>query len=211
MKKFFIIFSLSLLFCSGLSAQEKCPTITISGPAGITGSGEAITFAAGLKGEVPSNVVYRWSVSGGTIISGQGTLEIQVLGSQQNPSNITATVEFIGLPESCPNTASETSATVICRLPILADEYGKLLFAEEKVRLAAATETAKRDGLKIYILKYFPKVSPKNDVIISKIKHYLTKDRKLPESSFFIILGPNNGIYNTKIYLVPPDAEPPTP
>ncbi len=87
-----------------------CPTLSISGPSGVTKPGDTMTFT--LNG-VGSDSTVNWSVSAGTIESGQGTSSITVRApADGSVSNITATAEVGGISTrecSCPNTASETA------------------------------------------------------------------------------------------------------
>jgi len=203
------------LACGHVTAQDKptpvCPTFRVLGPPSLTIPGGVFTFTAEFAGEVPKNVSYRWSVSEGTIASGQGTPSIQLLAPKGN-SYITAIVELVGLPETCTNFFSETAAAVCSCDPLLENEYGKLSFAEEKHRLASAVEAAKRIGAtKIYIIKYFPKRKRRNDARIAKIKSYLSNVKRLPKNSFVVVLGPYIGRYNTKIYLSALGSNEPVP
>ena len=62
-------------------------------------------FRPGYKERNAGNLQYRWSVSSGEIVSGQGTTAI---GVRQPNEALTATVEVVGVPEGCPNRVSET-------------------------------------------------------------------------------------------------------
>lgn len=69
--------------------------------------GDIATYRASLdlKGSQVTPT-FRWTVSVGEIVSGQGTNTIEV---RQPNACLTATVEVDGFPESCPLVASETS------------------------------------------------------------------------------------------------------
>lgn len=90
-----------------VSAQDSCPILTVDGPAGIVNVGDIATYRASLdlKGSQVTPT-FRWTVSVGEIVSGQGTNTIEV---RQPNACITATVEVDGFPDSCPLVASETS------------------------------------------------------------------------------------------------------
>ena len=69
-----------------------------------------MTFTANTSGDV--DVTYNWSVSAGTIESGQGTASITVRTTPEMAgSNVTATVELGGNAPNCDcvNTGSETA------------------------------------------------------------------------------------------------------
>jgi hypothetical protein len=72
---------------------------------GVGGDGPNALFSANITSLVES-LTYNWSVSNGTIESGQGSLQINVAGAAGD--SVTATVEVGGVPASCPNTGSAT-------------------------------------------------------------------------------------------------------
>ncbi|HLM00839.1 MAG TPA: hypothetical protein VK400_07265 [Pyrinomonadaceae bacterium] len=92
----------------------ECPTFTISGPSGVTNPGDTMTFTANVSGGTAENITYNWTVSAGTIESGQGTPSITVrVPADLFDSNITATVDIqgTGLCETCERQRSETAPT----------------------------------------------------------------------------------------------------
>ena len=78
-----------------------CPTISISCPTDTIQAGSPATVSVNLSGGGNFNVTYNWTVSAGTISSGQGTSSITVDTTGQAGHNITATVEIGGLPPEC--------------------------------------------------------------------------------------------------------------
>jgi len=101
-----------------VSAQGPCPTIQVSGPAGIPNPGDLIPFIVQLSGDVPANVGFKWTVSSGKVIEGQGTDKVKIDADWMSGVSVTATVEVLGLPAGCPNTSSETMAVAIDPGPI---------------------------------------------------------------------------------------------
>lgn len=93
--------------CDGCPFICECPTISVSGPKTIVKPGETMTFTANISGS-ETNITYKWKVSNGIIIEGQGTSVIKVF-SQDPDEGVAATIEIGGLDECCPNTASETT------------------------------------------------------------------------------------------------------
>jgi hypothetical protein len=100
------------------SAQTDCPTIDVTGPAGIPDPGDLIPFSARITGNVPSGITYKWSVSTGKVAEGQGTERAKFDVGWPTTAQVTATVEVLGLPAGCPNTASETMGVAIDPGPI---------------------------------------------------------------------------------------------
>ena len=117
--------------CTG--CKPPCPTLSVSCPSDVE-QGSPITFTASVSGD--ANVTYNWSVSAGTISSGQGTSSITVDTAGLGGQTVTATVELGGLDPSCSRTASCTTQVqaepATCRK---FDEYGDLRFNDEKARL----------------------------------------------------------------------------
>ncbi|MEO8573378.1 MAG: hypothetical protein ABI481_05370 [Pyrinomonadaceae bacterium] len=98
------------LFSTYAMAQSDCPSISVNGPAGIVQVGELANYsvAIDLPPEGQLTLHYVWSVSAGTIVRGQGTTVIEV--RQPTNESVTVTVEVRGLPQGCPNSATETAA-----------------------------------------------------------------------------------------------------
>ena len=119
--------------CYPISAD--CPTIASACP-DVVDSGQPLVFTAMVGVGIPPPTGYKWSVSAGTITSGQGTTSIVVDTSGLGGQSITATLEVIGFDPSCPRT---TSCTTAVRPPIIErhhfDEYGNIRFNDEKARL----------------------------------------------------------------------------
>lgn len=88
-----------------------CPTITVSKPTEASKPGDSIIFTAHVQGTDTKNFIYKWTISSGTIINGQGTPQIII---KTNPSmnnySVIATIEIGGLCPTCYNTASETAS-----------------------------------------------------------------------------------------------------
>ena len=118
--------------CTGCR-PPPCPTVSVSCPSDVD-QGSPITFTASVSGD--ANVTYNWSVSAGTISSGQGTSSISVDTANLGGQTVTAAVEVGGLDPSCSRTASCTTGVrqppATCRK---FDEYADLTFNDEKARL----------------------------------------------------------------------------
>ncbi len=198
--------------CDGCDGSA-CPKISVIAPAGITEPGELFSFSAKIDGEVPKNVSYRWSVSKGEIIEGQGSLGIKVKAEWKTEINLIATIEVIGSPEGCPNAASEISSAACNCTPILFDEFTSLASRIDKVRFDVwVEELRKRENATGYIIEYFLRKTAKKvvDKKIVLITSYLTKTKGLDAKSFkvVVVIDDQN---RTKLYIVPPDAEFPAP
>ena len=110
-----------------------CPTVSVSCPGDIE-QGSPLTFSSSLSSS--ANVTYIWSVSAGTISSGQGSPSITVDTQNLGGQTVTATLELGGLDPTCSGTASCSTAI---RTPIVPaskfDRFGDIRFDDEKARL----------------------------------------------------------------------------
>jgi hypothetical protein len=125
--------------CTGCVAPPPpCPTVSVSCPSDID-AGQPITFTASVAGGAEgATFTYNWSVSAGTISSGQGTSTITVdTAGVAGGSSVTATVNIGGADPSC--TGTTASCTTSVKPPPAAarkfDEYGNIRFNDEKARL----------------------------------------------------------------------------
>jgi hypothetical protein len=189
----------------------ECNAITVSGPSGVTNPGDSMTFTANVGGG--GDYTYNWTVSNGTISSGQGTSSITVSTTKDMAGqNVTATVEVGGMCPECPKTASETAGIAPPIKFTQIDEFGKLPDDEVKARV---------DGLYLqlnnnptaqgYIINYGTAAE------IKKRRAQIMKAINRPGTSYdpsrvTFIDGPNNGTgINTKFYIVPAGADTPQP
>ncbi len=85
-----------------------CPTVSMSGPSSVTLPGETMTFTLSGAG---SDSRINWSVSAGTIESGQGTSSITVRTPSSGSGSVTATADVNGTTVGCVcnTSASETA------------------------------------------------------------------------------------------------------
>jgi len=88
-------------------AQDRCPTLMLSGPSKPVAAGQPIVLRA--KVTPPGPYGYGWSLSAGTLVSGQYTPTITVKAPPATA--VTATVEVVGLPKDCGSSASVSAQT----------------------------------------------------------------------------------------------------
>jgi hypothetical protein len=197
-------------------SDSQCPTITVTGPAGIAEPGELLPFSVSLTPDVATQPLrFQWRVSGGAIVGRQDTRTLEVRPEKYFNKSTTVTVKVIGLPDSCPNEASEMSQTVCDPYLVLGNDvslwnqYSDATWQEERENL----DSLAIDGLKrhpqhvIYLEKTFGKEAAEKVVKarLRQISNYLNKVRRIPKSQFYIrILRGGHG--RTTGYLVPPDA-----
>jgi len=123
--------------CTGCKLPPPpCPTISVSCPSDVE-QGSPITYTASIAGG-DSNITatYNWSVSAGTITSGQGTSTITVDTAGLGGQSVTATVSAGGYDPSCSTASSCTTSVKPAPTPATKfDEYGNIKFNDEKARL----------------------------------------------------------------------------
>jgi hypothetical protein len=117
-----------------LPKPPSCPTVTVSCSDAPEGR---LTFTANVTGGDPDvTPSFNWSISTGTISSGQGTGSITVNMPGDKPNAIiTATVDVGGYDRSC---STSNSCTIMPGDPPMSrkvDEYGDIKINDEKVRL----------------------------------------------------------------------------
>lgn len=102
-----------LLLAVPASAQEataSCPTIDVSCPDSVE-AGDELTFTAGVSGgDENITPTYNWTISAGTISSGQGTSTIVVDTTEAGGMTITATVDVGGFSLECSTSNSCTTS-----------------------------------------------------------------------------------------------------
>ena len=83
-----------------------CADVVVSCP-GEAEENQSITFGASVRGGEPNvNPIYKWTISAGTIIRGQGTHRIEVDSTGLSGRPVTATLEVGGYPPECQSKAS---------------------------------------------------------------------------------------------------------
>lgn len=197
--------------CPNCNAVCECPTLSVSGPAGITEPNGEMTFTANLSGGTQDAPTFNWTVSSGEIISGQGTPTITVRAPGQD-GNVTATVEVGGLcAENCPRSASETAPVTTPDVPSRAvDEFGAAPDDDVKARVDNFYIELNNDpNAQGYIINYGTPAQIKKRVAqINKAINF----RKYDKSRVVFVDGGDQGTgVNTKFWIVPQGATPPTP
>lgn len=188
-----------------------CSSVSVSGPAGVTTAGDTMTFTATASGANS----YNWTVTAGTIESGQGTPSITVRTTKEMAgSNVTATVNvgFSGRPANCgpcPGEASDTASIAPPVTPTLTDEYGALKDDDVKARIDNFyIQLNNNPSARGYIIIYgTPAQIRRQRAQINKAIAF----RKYDASRITFVDGPDNGEQKVKLWIVPPGADNPQP
>ncbi|HEY0457651.1 MAG TPA: hypothetical protein VGC97_00785 [Pyrinomonadaceae bacterium] len=202
--------------CVGCRTPCECPTTFDVSGGGVVNPGDTMTFTATVSGGTANDITYNWTVSAGTIVSGQGTPSITVGGTEAlEGQNITATVEIGGsLCENCPRTQQETGSVTTRPRARLIDEFGKLPDDEVKARIDALyIELGNDPQARGYIINYG------TDKEIANRERQIQKAiafKKYDPTRVTIVRGgaaaPNGqpGVW-TRVYVVPAGADNPQP
>jgi hypothetical protein len=194
----------------------RCPVVRVICPENLAADAP-ITFIANVSGGDPSAVpTYNWTLSTGTILSGQGTDTIMVDRAGLAGQTVTATVNIGGYDASCTATAACSSTLENIPLSRLFDEFPSVTFDDDKARLDnLAIELQNTPGAQGYIFIFGADRSRTGTVerLIARTRDYLVTARGIDASRLVIVNGgtrPGTAPY-FQLYIVPPGAQPPTP
>lgn len=196
-----------------------CPVFNLTGPARLpepNGIGNFLVIVSKdskdplnlYKGE--KELEYFWSVKNGKIINGQGTVNINV--QFNSDLSMTAQVEIKGLPENCPNTATEAAFFDSIPKAKVIDEFPTSAPQLDKSKLNNLISLLKDDlTATAYIIIYVDeKTSPKKSKQKEQqIRKYLLN--KNHQANRVVIVNGGKGKDLIRLLIVPQGAEPPTP
>jgi hypothetical protein len=198
--------TVTIAACSDCVAPPPpCPTVNVSCPD--QADPGPVTFTANVGGG-PGSQTYNWSVSAGTITSGQGTSSITVNASAGQ--TITATVELGGLDPSCTRTAScTTSIKPPAPLPRKFDEYGNIRFNDEKARLDNyAIQLQNEPTAQGYIIAY-GSCGSEGQERGNRAKDYLVNTRGIDGGRIMVVDGGCMPELKVELWIVPAGATAP--
>ncbi|MBX5479194.1 MAG: hypothetical protein IRZ19_08955 [Pyrinomonas methylaliphatogenes] len=190
-----------------------CPTISVSCPTEPVQAGQPITFTANVQGAPEGRTLtYNWTVSAGTITSGQGTPTIQVDTTGLGGQTVTATVEIGGLDASCTSTASCSASVVQPPQASKFDEYGNIAFNDEKARLDNfAIQLQNQPGAQGYIIAYGGRRGRVGEALrrAERAKNYLVSTRGIEAGRIVTVDGGYRETLTVELWIVPQGAQPP--
>jgi hypothetical protein len=190
------------------NCKPPCPTVSVSCPSDVV-QGAPVTFTSSVSGD--ASVTYNWSVSAGTISSGQGTSSITVDTATLGGQTVTATVELGGLDPSCSRTASCTTGIT---LPPASchkfDEYADLKFNDEKARLDnLAIQLQQEPGSQAYYV-IFGSCDTEGAARSGRAVDYLVNNRGIDRSRITVVDGGCRESLTVELWLCPTGAAAPT-
>jgi hypothetical protein len=201
-----LIFLLSVCACAvGQSAKSsECPTISVTGPAGIIKKGEIAYYTANIGATKENyNLELIWGIESGTIISGQGTTRIGV-ANVERPQ--TVTLEVKGLPIGCPAKASEFGSWCPAPQAEKLDQFSEPPDQIDKIRIEGiAAAISNNPNAQLYIF------APADVRVRMAIAERLSK--AIPEHGIDVsrmtFVARESKSSMIQFWLVPPGATPP--
>lgn len=221
MRRAIYILAFIILAQAGLMAQTKppirhfpCSTLRVECPSEPIKEGQLVTFTARVEYADPNaKLSFEWTISSGTITSGQGTSEITVKNDGTPGSSMTATVKVGGVAPECQNIASCTP-TIWCGVPLSRrfDQYGKLAFRDELARLDNFVIELQNDpGAQGYVIAYEGQRSRARTASarLKRIRNYLINKRGIEAGRIVAVEGGFRLKTETELWMVPTGADPP--
>jgi len=229
-KRFAILFAFAILLlslslqASFVSAQQKappkpnCPVTKVTCPDMVSINDKLVMTANVSGGDSNVTPTYNWSVSAGTIESGQGTSTIEISTKDLfDGQTITATADLGGFSRECGygQTAASCTTSVMKKAEARKlDEYGKLLPKDENERLDKFTIELQMDPTaQAYIIGYGGRLSRAGDAprLADKAKGYLVTKRGVDRDRIVTIDGGYREQVAVELWLVPSRASLPKP
>lgn len=190
----------------------QCPAVNVLAPETVR-AGEPLTFVANVSG--PGGVVpaFNWNVSGGTIMSGQGTPTITVDTASAGGTSVRAAVQLAGYDASC-SARAEASAPVTT-IPVARrfDEFPSINFDDDKARLDNLAVELQNDPTARGFIIVYPGVRARADQasrLGARARDYLTRTRGIDASRLTVTSGAPRERAMYELYIVPLGAQPPT-
>ena len=191
-----------------------CPTtVNVTGPSMITPIGDTMIFTASVIGGDQPSVNYNWSVSAGTIVSGQGTSSITVAtNSDLAGQTITATAEATGFCDTCPSSLNGSASGEVAQpqlTPVKIDELGPMTPDDMKKRLEALGNALASDpSARGFIVNRggTAREKAKRNRDLAKAIEFL----RIDTSRLTIVDGGGSGTVNSEIWVVPAGADNPS-
>lgn len=210
-----IIFFLIFIFTLTYSKAQNCPGIMVQSPSYEIPEGDTLVFVAATKGADPRlAITYNWTISAGTIISGQGTAKIIVNTGGLAGMFVTATVELGGLPAKCASTASSSIEVIPAAQLVVSGTFTngqELKNAVQKFIAATAfKDTANAGTAFIYLYKSAATTEAAFNIFTDAIIGAFEYNKVLPHQ-YRIVDGGKKKLSSYEMYLLLPGGKEPKP
>ena len=195
-------------------ATSSCPAVWVNGPTSDVPHGKPIVFSARLNPNATSRPEFRWEISAGTIVSGQGTASITVDTAGLGGVTVTARVMVSGIATLCSTEASRSANVypegIICGLPL--DNYGDINFEDEQARLDNfAIQLTNEPDATGYIFVYAGRRTYEGEAEehLIRARRHLVEYREIDADRVVTINGGYKEELNTILIIAPKGAAPP--
>jgi hypothetical protein len=191
--------------------QPPCPQVSVSCPSDVD-AGQPITFTASVAGgDTAATYTYNWSVSAGTITSGQGTSSITVDTNGATAQSVTATVSIGGADPSCTGTTASctTSIKPAPKPPVKFDEYGNIRFNDEKARLDNYAIQLQNDPTSTGTIIVYGSCAGEAQQRGDRAKDYLVNTRGIEAGRITVVDGGCRSDLTVQLWVVPSGATAP--
>lgn len=206
--------SVSVLVNPCVAVQPVCPAIEIVCPTNVR-LDQPLTFSSRYTGGVPANVtpVYNWTVSAGTIISGQGTDTIRVDTTGLAGQTVRASLSMGGYNLEC---SGDCGVSIPLPKPINRkfDEFPDIARNDEKARLDNFGIELQHDPTATAYVVVYPGRSSKRAEVqhhANRIVDYLVNSRGLDQRRIVTLVGPAKDQLKVELWITPQGATPPNP
>jgi len=200
-----------LALASSARAQAPCGIVEVDGPSQVDPD-KPMVLKAKTTMLNTTKPEFKWTLSVGTITTGQGSDEITVDTVGLAGQVVTATVELPGAPAGCNKSSSRTVAVkppppTICAF----DSYGDIKFEDEQARLDnLAIQLMNQPLSSGYIMMFAGQVTYENEAEerLRRAKSYLTDVRGTDPNRIVIVDCGFSQELTTKLWIVPLEAAP---
>jgi hypothetical protein len=195
-------------------AEEGCPEIVAGGPpdSGLLDSNLSFRVTHAPQ-SLRAKVTYKWTISAGSIVGGQGTAAINTDLAGARSQHVEVTVEVGGLSGSCPGSVSYTlPPRIACVRPL--DSYGNIRFEDEQARLDNyAIELLNDPMAEGHLICYGGRQGRSGEAgrRCVRAKKYLVERRGVEASRLLVVDGGFREYLTVEPWVVPAGALPPQP
>ncbi len=197
--------------CGDCIPNLVCPTLTVTCTDSVD-EGQPITFTANFQQGTPTvSETYNWTVSAGTITSGQGTSSITVDTKGLGSSSVTATVEIGGVDPTCNRTASCTTPVKPVAVSRKIDEYGNIRFNDEKARLDNYAIALQNEPTAQGTIIAYGTCDEEGQKRAQRAKDYLVNTRGIDAGRIMVVDGGCMPELKVELWIVPQGATAPAP
>ena len=204
------LFLLVTFVVTTAQSSDRCQLVFVeSSPQ--ADAGTSIVFSAKLNAVIPTaKPEFKWEITAGRIMSGEGTSSITVDTSGLGGQSIEATVSVSGISTLC-STSVTRSVAVLSPPPcgMAFDQYGDIRFEDEKARLDNfAIQLFKEKAATGYVFAYAGKQTYEGEAAerLLRAKNYLVKVRHMDPARIITIDGGYQEEFRVTLILASPEV-----